>query len=75
MTSTLQASVEIGQSWSIWVPGRRQWLLGKVIRRSEGKATLKYDPRYLIGNGYDEQRFDESTMLTAQSLFRVVEGE
>jgi hypothetical protein len=69
-----QANVEIGQNWSIWVPGRRQWLLGKVVRCADGQATLKFDPRYHIANGYDEQRADESTMLTARNLFRKVEG-
>lgn len=61
----MQTAVEIGQNWSIWEPSRRQWLLGTVIRRSDGEATLKYDPRYRIGIGYDERRADESTMLTA----------
>ena len=73
--SAIQAGVEIGQNWSIWVPGRRQWLLAKVVRRQDGQATLKYDPRYHIGIGYDEQRADESTMLTAPNLFRQVEGQ
>ena len=43
------AAVEIGQNWSIWDSGRRQWLLATVTRRAEGQATLKYDPRYRIG--------------------------
>ena len=68
-------TVEIGQHWSTWVPGRRQWLLATVIRCADGSATLKYDPRYKIGNGYDEHRADESTMLTATNLFRFVESD
>jgi hypothetical protein len=66
--------VEIGQHWSTWVPGRRQWLLATVIGCADGHATLKYDPRYKIGAGYDEHRADESTMLTATNLFRLVES-
>ena len=75
MVSTMQANVEIGQNWSIWVPGRRQWLLGKVVRRLDGQATLKYDPGYHIESPYDEQRADESTMLTTTNLFRKVESQ
>ena len=74
MVGIMQPTVEIGQDWSIWVPGRRQWLLGKVIRRADGQATLKYDARYRLGTGYDEERADENTMLTARNLFRLVEG-
>ena len=67
--------VEIGQHWSTWVPGRRQWLLATVIGFADGHATLKYDPRYKIGAGYDEHRADESTMLTATNLFRLMESD
>jgi hypothetical protein len=70
----MRATVELGQNWSIWVPGRRQWLLGKVIGRADGQVTLKYDARYFLGKGYDEERVDEHTMLTATNLFRLVEG-
>jgi hypothetical protein len=66
--------VEVGQKWSVWVPGRQQWLLATVIRRFDGRATLKYDPRYMIGIGYDERSVDESSILTGRSLFRLVEG-
>jgi hypothetical protein len=66
-------SVEIGQRWSIWVPGRRQWLLATVVRRADGQAALKYDARYGIGAKADEQSADESTMLTATNLFRLLE--
>ena len=64
--------VEVGQKWSVWVPGRQQWLLATVIRSLDGQATLKYDPRYLIGAGFDEQRVDESAMLASRSLYRPV---
>lgn len=73
-TETIMPSeIKIGQSWSAWVPGRRQWLLTTVIRCESGEATLKFDPRYGIGKGYDEQLADESTMLAAPNLFRFVE--
>lgn len=65
-------TVEIGQHWSIWVPGRRQWLLAAVIQRAGGQATLQYDQRYRIGAGYNECRADESTMLGTPNLFRFV---
>jgi hypothetical protein len=70
----MQATVEIGQNWSIWVAGRQQWLLGTVVRRADGQATLKYDPRYRIGSGHDERSADEHTMLTTSNLFRLVPG-
>ena len=73
--SNMPAEVKIGQHWSAWVPGRRQWLLTTVIRRDMGEATLKFDPRYGVGHGYDEQRADESTMLSAPNLFRFVEAQ
>lgn len=66
-------SVEIGQHWSVWVPGRRQWLLATVVSRADGQAALKYDSRYGIGSKSDEQCADESTMLTATNLFRLLE--
>ena len=66
-------SVKIGQHWSTWVPGRQQWLLATVVRRADGRATLKYDPRYGIGPKSDEQGADESTMLSATNLFRLLE--
>ena len=75
MASTMQAIVELGENWSIWVPGRQQWLLGKVVRRVDGQVTLKFDARYFIGSPHDEQSADESTMLTTTRLFRKVEGQ
>ena len=69
----MPADVTIGQKWSAWVPSRQQWLLTKVIFREDGRATLKYDIGYGMGAGYDEERADEATMLTAPSLFRFVE--
>lgn len=65
-------TVEIGQNWSVWDAGRRQWLLAQVVRRIDGQATLKYDARYRIVTGHDERSADESTMLTATNLFRRV---
>ena len=37
-----------------------------------GEAILKFDPRYGASKGYDEQRADEVTMLSAPNLFRFV---
>lgn len=68
----MPTSVTIGQKWSVWLPSRRQWLLTTVISREDGQATLKYDSHYGIGAGYDEERADEATMLTASNLFRFV---
>lgn len=71
----MPSKIEIGQTWSTWVPGRRQWLLATVVRRDNGEAVLKFDPRYGAGPGYDEQRADETTMLAAPNLFRFVEAK
>lgn len=68
----MPTTVMIGQKWSIWLPSRRQWLITTVIGRADGLATLKYDSRYEIGAGYDEERADEDTMLTASNLFRFI---
>jgi len=72
--SNMPPEIRIGQHWSIWVPGRRQWLLATVIGSKAGEATLKYDPRYGMGLGYDEQKADEGTMLTAPNLFRFIDA-
>ena len=67
--------VKIGQHWSTWVPGRRQWLLSMVVAQGEGRATLQYDARYGIAPGYDRQRADEFAMLNTPTLFRFIEDE
>ena len=69
----MPTNVAIGQKWSVWLPGRQQWLLTTVIGREGGRATLKYDSRYRIGSGDDERSADEATMLAATSLFRFLE--
>jgi hypothetical protein len=69
----MPANVTIGQKWSVWVPGRQQWLLTTVIRLENGQATLKYDGRYGIAANADEQKSDAAAMLAASSLFRFVE--
>lgn len=69
----MATNVTVGQKWSVWVPGRRQWLLSTVTSRKDGEATLKYDIGYAMGAGDDEKRVDEATMLTASNLFRFVE--
>ena len=66
-------NVTIGQKWSAWVPSRRQWLLTTVTGLENGQAILKYDSRYGLGAGYDEERADESTMLSTANRFRFVE--
>jgi hypothetical protein len=68
----MPTSIAIGQKWSVWLPGRQQWLLTTVIGREGGQATLKYDSRYGISASDDEQRADEATMLAASSLFRFI---
>jgi hypothetical protein len=70
----MPTNVTIGQRWSAWVPGRQQWLLATVIRQEDGQATLKYDIRYGMGAGDDEQGADEAAMLVTRSLFRFVES-
>jgi hypothetical protein len=66
----MPANVKIGQKWSVWLPTRRQWLLSTVIGRDDGKATLKYDIRYGLGAGCDEDSVEETTMLAASNRFR-----
>ena len=61
----MPSEIEIGQTWSIWVPGRRQWLLATVVRRDHGEAVLKFDPRYGAGQGYAEQRAAETPLRHA----------
>jgi hypothetical protein len=70
----MPTTVAIGQQWSVWVPGRRQWLLATVIRRNDGRATLKYDARYEQSAGDDEQVVDEAAMLGSLNLFHFVEA-
>ncbi len=68
----MPTEIETGQNWSAWVPGRRQWLLAKVVRYEGGQATLKSDGRYGILRGEDEQKADDATMLSNSNLFRFV---
>lgn len=68
-------SVTIGQNWSAWVPGRHQWLLATVISDGAGQATLKFDGRYGIRRGEDEQKADHATMLSNSNLFRFIETQ
>jgi hypothetical protein len=69
----MPTTVAIGQKWSVWTSGRQQWLLATVISRKAGQATLKYDTRYGVRVGDDEQVADEPTMLTTSNLFRFIE--
>ena len=69
----MPSEVKTGQRWSAWIPSRRQWLLATVMRCENGKATLKFDPRYGMGHGYDGLQADEAAMLASPNLFRFVE--
>ena len=68
------ARVKIGQKWSAWVPSRGQWLLTKVVGRSDGHIVLQFDRGYGIVRGDDEQRADETAMLENSNLFRFLES-
>jgi hypothetical protein len=64
--------VTTGQSWSAWVPARQQWLQATVIQDAAGQATLKFDARYGMGRGADEQKADHATMLSNRNLYRFI---
>lgn len=68
----MASRISIGQEWSTWVPGRGQWLLSTVVGWDNGKVILRYDPRYGIVRGHDEQKADVDTMLGNTNLFRLV---
>lgn len=70
----MPSSVMIGQKWSVWSPSRRQWLLATVIDQEGGRATLKFDRRYDISVGDDNEKVDQGTMLAEPRLFRFVEA-
>ena len=65
-------SVMVGQKWSVWSPGRRQWLLATVIGQEHGRATLEYHTGYGIAGSHNEQKADEATMLAESNLFRFI---
>lgn len=67
---TAPDKVVAGQSWSVWVPARRQWLLARVLRAENGQATLQFDGGYGISASHDKVHADTSSMLSATSLFR-----
>jgi hypothetical protein len=71
--SDMPVSIRLGQKWSAWVPSRGQWLLSTVVDRDNGNVTLRYDVRYGVLQGVDEQKADEGTMLSNTNLFRLVE--
>jgi hypothetical protein len=68
----MPATVAIGQNWSVWYPGRRQWLLATVTSRSAGNVTLKCDARYGLVVGDDLITADDATVLGTPNLFRFV---
>lgn len=65
--------VIVGQEWSIFNAAWRQWLLAKVVRVEDGKATLEYDPRYGIQPPDSLRREEAAALLTEPRQFRVVE--
>jgi hypothetical protein len=71
----MPTEVRIGQKWAMWVSSRHQWLLATVTVQEGGQATLKFDARYGMDRGYDENKVDEATMLTHSNLFRFIESE
>ena len=68
----MPTTVTIGQKWSVWSPGRQQWLLATVVERENNQITLKYHAGYGIGESDNQQKVDEATMLTGSNLFRFV---
>ena len=68
-------TVITGRNWSAWVPGRQQWLLATVTDDASGRATLKFEARYGLLRGEDEQKADHATMLSNRSLFRFIAGQ
>ncbi len=69
----MASDVVVGQQWSMFNASWRQWLLAKVVRVENGKATLEYDPRYDI-QPPDSFRSEEVTaLLTEPRQFRLVE--
>jgi len=68
--STAPVNVTAGQSWSVWVPARRQWLLAHVLHEENGRAMLQFDSVYGISAGHDRIQADTRAMLSATSLFR-----
>jgi hypothetical protein len=68
----MSAGVKVGQSWSVWVPGRQQWLLASVVHQEAGQATLKYDVRYGLDPRQRERNADEAAMLENVNLFRLL---
>lgn len=68
----MSAMVKVGQNWSVWVPGRQQWLLATVVHQEAGWATLKYDARYGLDIKQREHNADEASMLENVNLFRLL---
>ncbi len=67
-----QTKIEMGQRWAAWVPGRQQWLLAAVVKRKDGRVTLKLDARYDLGQADGEREIDEQDLLGTPNLFRHV---
>ncbi len=71
----MPTEVKTGQNWSAWVPARQQWLLATLTDHKAGQATLKFDARYGLRRGEDEQTADHATMLSNRNLFRYVAAQ
>ena len=67
------SEVIVGQQWSKFNTSWRQWLLTKVVRLENGKATLEYDPRYDILPPDNLCCEDVIALMTEPRQFRVVE--
>ena len=64
--------ISTGQTWSAWVPARQQWLLATVVAHDASRVTLKFDTRYGIRPGENEQRADLNDMLSNRNLYRFI---
>jgi len=67
------SEVIVGQQWSKFNTSWRQWLLAKVVRVENGKATLEYDPRYDISPPDNLCCEDVTALMAEPRQFRIVE--
>ena len=67
------SEVIVGQEWSVFNAAWRQWLLAKVVRVEDGKATLEYDPRYEIQLPDCLRREEVRALLTEPRQYRAIE--
>ena len=67
------AGVVVGQQWAMFNSARRQWLLARIVRLENGRATLKYDPRYDIEPPDNVCDVDALSLPSTPMQFRLVE--